>query len=266
MFQSATMTPAMKVPQPSPEFSATVQSSKTDTIMQKDISQQNSAFITLLKTFDQIKTSNEEKPAEEEIQLKPNPQARKPPEKLNTVEDHIQDITVDLSPYREHSKVKDAGDTNHAKSFQFVTMSRDYRNDDHQIQQYESASAGGKRSVPSLLTSNDKYSIQERRSSVTSEKNETCKFGTVGSSISAYPENHHPIDLVIKVEKEEAHALTTGINEGTDRSECQSEAANQGTFGNVSFGCEGTEHIAAISQKEPESTLLEESPFQASQK
>lgn len=71
--------------------------------------------------------------------------------------------------------------------------------------------------MASHLNSNDKYSVAERRSSVTSEKNETGKFGTIGSSISAFPEHINP---VIKVEKDDA--LTAG--------------ANEGTFGNVSFG------------------------------
>ena len=43
--------------------------------------------------------------------------------------------------------------------------------------------------MPSLLTSNDKYSVADKRSSrkssLTSEKNETGKFGTIGSGLSA---------------------------------------------------------------------------------
>mmetsp|Transcript_41353 Transcript_41353/g.54384 ORF Transcript_41353/g.54384 Transcript_41353/m.54384 type:complete len:112 (+) Transcript_41353:1477-1812(+) len=75
----------------------------------------------------------------------------------------------------------------------------------------------GKKSVVSQLTSNDKYSVADRRSSVTSEKNETGKFGTIGSAVSAFQENLPNYD--IKLEREASR-----------------EPANDGTFGNVSFG------------------------------
>ena len=81
------------------------------------------------------------------------------------------------------------------------------------------SSKGGKRSVVSQLTSNDKYSVADRRSSVTSEKNETGKFGTVGSGVSAFAEQNL-VEREIKLENNEA----------------SHEPANDGTFGNVSFG------------------------------
>ena len=82
------------------------------------------------------------------------------------------------------------------------------------------SSKGGKRSVVSQvsqLTSNDKYSVVDRRSSVTSDKNETGKFGTIGSGVSAFaPEP----PMLVKVEN----------------TELSREPHNDGTFGNVSFG------------------------------
>ena len=73
----------------------------------------------------------------------------------------------------------------------------------------------------SILTSNDKYSVADRRSSrkssLTSEKNETGKFGTVGSAISAFPINNN----------EQLSVKHLNVSKAV---------ANEGTFGNVSFG------------------------------
>ena len=119
---------------------------------------------------------------------------------LRILDDQV--ITVDLTPCSEHC---DENHSTHGHRFA--------RGFNQNLDVYSS----GKKSVPSLLTSNDKYSVGEKRSSrkssIISEKNETGKFGgTIGSGVSAFNE----VSLKAEYAKENAH--------------------NEGTFGNVSFG------------------------------
>ena len=73
--------------------------------------------------------------------------------------------------------------------------------------------------MASHLTSNDKYSVADRPSSVNSDKNETGRFGSESISVSGFPVEAPK--TIIKIEKED---------------DAHSAGANEGTFGNVSFG------------------------------
>lgn len=85
---------------------------------------------------------------------------------------------MDLTPCSEHQKIL-VDDVENSPGANSYGLTRGFK------QALLEDFSGGKKSVASHLTSNDKYSVADRRSSINSEKNETGKFGN--SCLSGFP-------------------------------------------------------------------------------